>query len=99
MMMATSDIRRPIPENNATAINWLRSDFSEEPAAEGEIVAGIRAAFDMTDSPIHKQLEIPTPGDVWRAATKVQRNSCRIGNTAAAKGTEQHECDRIFIKS
>lgn len=86
MMMATSDTRRPIPENNATAMNWLRSDFSEEPAAEGEIVAGIRAAFDMTGSPIHKQSEIPTPGDVWRAATKVQRNSCRIGKYGGGQG-------------
>jgi hypothetical protein len=52
-MMATSDIKRPIPENNATAKNWPLSDFSEA-AAEARIDAAIRAAFGMTGSPIHK---------------------------------------------
>jgi hypothetical protein len=86
-MMATSDIKRPIPENNATAKNWPLSDFPEAASAETGIDAATRAAFGMTGSPIHKQSEIPAPVDVWLAATKVQRNHRKN----APPGTEQHD--------
>jgi hypothetical protein len=51
VMMATSDIKRPIPENNATTTNSPLPDFSEEAAAETGIGAETRAAFGMTGAP------------------------------------------------
>jgi hypothetical protein len=60
-MMATSDIKRPIPENNATTTNSPLPDFSEEAAAETAIDAETRAAFGMTGAPIHKAIRNPNP--------------------------------------
>jgi hypothetical protein len=73
-MMATSDTKRPIPENNATTTNSPLPDFSEEAAAETGIDAETRAAFGMTGAPIHKVIRNPNPLErVWLAAAKVQR--------------------------
>jgi hypothetical protein len=86
-MMATSDIKRPIPENKATAKSWPLSDFSEAASAATGIDAATRAAFGMTGFPIHKNQKSQPLADVWPAATKVQRKNRKN----APPGTEQHD--------
>jgi hypothetical protein len=48
--IATRDIKRPIPENNAMETNVLLSDFSDEAVDAGTGVE-MRAAFGMSGSP------------------------------------------------
>jgi hypothetical protein len=51
--IAASDTKRPMPENNATGMNWLKSDWLSEGEEVVEIGNGAetRMAVGMSGSP------------------------------------------------
>jgi hypothetical protein len=55
--IATREISKPIPENNAIVVSALLSDF--EPVVV-ETGVEIRAAFGMSGSPMHQESKVPT---------------------------------------
>ena len=98
IMMATRVIKRPIPENKATAKNWPLSDFSEEGAEELGIDTEMRAAFGITGSPIRKRSN-PYP---WRCLTCCDEGSTDCvepTNMPPADGTGRHAGRCFLIES
>jgi hypothetical protein len=69
MMTATSEIKSPIPENNAIETNSELSDFADDDTEAGVTIG---AVFGMSALQWMSIEKIPAHGGVLAATTKVQ---------------------------
>src|SRR5665213_2809998 len=91
MIIATRDIKRPKPENNATETNSLPAIPDE--VVEAGIAAEMRAALVISGSPSKCAIKIPPHKRSLCAATKVQCNGRVPQNSSTADGAGPHDGD------